>query len=224
MPGGKILGFCIIDEEESETFSLSFQVLYIHRNRLKKLPESLGNLTKLQSLDASSNNLKELPSSLGKLVRLRTLDVTKNAKLAKVPKQLGQMRACEKLLLDAKGFQYPSAEICAEGTEAIMRFLSKGKSYILSTHFYMATEPLILPFQDGGRIQFLFFLFFTHNPFRALTKRTARGFGLAYCGLTAFCASFRRFFFVALDSFWRDFATKRKAKKSARDWKQPQTG
>lgn len=104
----------------------SLRVLYLHHNKLKKLPDSIGDLSRLQSLDLSANALKELPSTIAKLKRLRTLDVSKNVKLKKLPKQLGQCHSLDKLVgPDLQAVQYPEANICKQGTEAIMRFLAK---------------------------------------------------------------------------------------------------
>ena len=74
----------------------------------------------------SSNQLKELPPSLAKLPRLRSLNVSANPKLTQLPKALCQVRSLDKLTLDAAAFQYPAAQVCDKGTEAIMRFLCKG--------------------------------------------------------------------------------------------------
>ena len=56
--------------------------------RLKKLPDSLGNLGNLQSLDLSHNNLKDLPAALGQLTRVRTLNLSHNPKLTRLVKQV----------------------------------------------------------------------------------------------------------------------------------------
>ncbi len=60
-------------------------MLYASRNRLKKVPDSIGKLKNLQSLDLASNSLKELPwSALGALKKLKTLDLSANPKLIKI--------------------------------------------------------------------------------------------------------------------------------------------
>lgn len=105
----------------------ALRVLYVHHNKLKKLPDSIGDLPRLQSLDLSFNVLKELPSTLSKLKRLKTLDISKNAKLKKLPKQLGHCHSLDKLVgPDLEVVQYPEASVCKQGTEAVMRFLAKG--------------------------------------------------------------------------------------------------
>ncbi len=100
----------------------------MHRNKLKRLPESLGKLRRLQSLDVSCNNLKELPcAALGSLPRLRTLDATRNPKLTRLGCELARARGMEKLLVDPAKMVTPSKEVCAKGTEDIMRALCKGE-------------------------------------------------------------------------------------------------
>ena len=44
-----------------------FQVLHLSHNKLKKLPDSIGDLKMLQTLDVSHNSLKELPETLSKV-------------------------------------------------------------------------------------------------------------------------------------------------------------
>ena len=105
----------------------SLQVLYIHYNKLKKLPETLANLKKLESLDISHNNLKELPNGLGQLARVRTFNLSGNPKLVRLNKQVANMRSVEKMVIDTANMVYPSSAVCKEGTEAVMKFLCKGE-------------------------------------------------------------------------------------------------
>ncbi len=57
---------------------------------LWKLPESLGKLTQLQSLNLSFNQLTVLPEWLGQLTQLWSLDLTGN-RLTALPESLGQL-------------------------------------------------------------------------------------------------------------------------------------
>ena len=41
--------------------------------------------------------------------------------------QIGQMRSLSELLLDGLALSYPDAKVCRDGTEAIMKFLCKGR-------------------------------------------------------------------------------------------------
>ncbi|WP_342204885.1 hypothetical protein [Serratia ureilytica] len=45
---------------------------------LTRLPENIGELTALRSLDLRANRLSDLPESLGELSRLRKLDLRWN--------------------------------------------------------------------------------------------------------------------------------------------------
>ena len=83
----------------------------------------------LQTLNLSHNSLKDLPDTLSNLSRLKTFDITYNPKLKKLPKSLAKCHAIEKFLVtDGNAVQYPSSDICQKGTEAIMKFLCKGKT------------------------------------------------------------------------------------------------
>jgi GTPase SAR1 family protein len=66
------------------------QTLYLSRNQLTALPESLGLLTQLQWLDLFSNKLITLPSSFGRLRQLETLLLGSNP-LAELPMPLREL-------------------------------------------------------------------------------------------------------------------------------------
>jgi internalin A len=63
---------------------------------LTELPESLGQLTQLQTLDVSNNQLTALPAALGQLTQLQLLDVRVN-QLTALPAALGQLALLQKL-------------------------------------------------------------------------------------------------------------------------------
>ena len=117
-------------------------MLHVHRNKLKKLPDSLGKLGRLQTLDASGNALKDLPwSSLGGLPRLRTLDLSGNPKLRRLGRDLARARGLERLSVDSEAMQHPDKGVCQGGTEAIMRFLCKGEEgFVLSLREHMCSK------------------------------------------------------------------------------------
>jgi internalin A len=66
------------------------QSLNLSRNNLTVLPDWLGQLTQLQSLRLLGNRLTTLPESLGQLTQLRSLDLDNN-QLTALPESLGQL-------------------------------------------------------------------------------------------------------------------------------------
>jgi hypothetical protein len=74
------------------------QSLDLSDNRLTALPQSLGRLTHLQSLDLSDNRLTALPQSLGRLTHLRSLNLSYN-QLTALPEWLGQLTQLQSLNL-----------------------------------------------------------------------------------------------------------------------------
>ncbi|MFZ4661008.1 MAG: COR domain-containing protein [Caldilineaceae bacterium] len=72
--------------------------LDLSHNKLTTLPASLGHLTLLQSLDLSHNQLTTLPESLGQLTQLQSLDLSHN-KLTTLPESLGKLKQLKLLNL-----------------------------------------------------------------------------------------------------------------------------
>jgi internalin A len=66
--------------------------------KLTMVPESLGQLTQLQSLDLSNNKLTALPDSLGQLRQLQSLSLNNN-KLTALPDSLGELSQLGELWL-----------------------------------------------------------------------------------------------------------------------------
>ncbi|MEP3115459.1 MAG: leucine-rich repeat domain-containing protein, partial [Nisaea sp.] len=79
--------------------------LDVSGNRLGSLPDRLGDLTALTSLDVSSNRLGSLPDRLGDLTALTSLDVSRN-QLGSLPDRLGDLTALTSL--DVSGNQLGS--------------------------------------------------------------------------------------------------------------------
>ncbi|MEK6261045.1 MAG: COR domain-containing protein [Planctomycetota bacterium] len=77
---------------------LSCRYDIINAEKLTELPESLGKLTRLQTLNLSNNRLTALPESLGKLTRLQTLNLSIN-RLTVLPEWLGQLTQLQTLNL-----------------------------------------------------------------------------------------------------------------------------
>jgi Leucine-rich repeat (LRR) protein len=74
------------------------QSLNLGSNQLTALPDWLGQLTQLQLLNLSGNQLTTLPASLGQLTRLLSLDLSRN-QLTALPEWLGQLMQLQSLNL-----------------------------------------------------------------------------------------------------------------------------
>ena len=77
----------------------SLQTLDLSDNQLASVPEALGQLSSLQSLELTNNQLASVPEALGQLSSLRTL-LLDNNQLASVPEALGQLSSLRTLWLD----------------------------------------------------------------------------------------------------------------------------
>ena len=78
----------------------SLTSLDVSSNELTSLPESLGNLTALTSLDLGYGRLGTLPDWLGNLTSLTSLDVSSN-ELTSLPESLGNLTALTSLDLSS---------------------------------------------------------------------------------------------------------------------------
>ncbi len=91
------------------------QTLSLSHNKLTALPESLGQLTQLQTLDLSYNQLTALPESLGQLTQLQNLDLSDN-KLTALPESLGLLTQLKRLYLGANELT-PLAQLLGQLTQ-----------------------------------------------------------------------------------------------------------
>lgn len=75
-------------------------------------------------MNVAKNNLKQLPETLGKLKELTTLDISQNKTLQKLPKSLGCAQQLEQLNIDGLNLSYPPQDILNGGTIVIIAFLA----------------------------------------------------------------------------------------------------
>lgn len=71
---------------------------YLHGNNLQSLPDSVGELVSLQVLDIGNNKIRNLPKTLGKLPSLRSLVAVYN-QITCFPKELCNLKTLSVLML-----------------------------------------------------------------------------------------------------------------------------
>ncbi len=98
------------------------ETLILSGNRLTELPAGIGRLTQLNTLDLSGNQLATLPEELGALANLRQLDLAVN-QLTRLPPTLGNLGNLQ--ILECFGNQLvslpPSLTRCHNLTELRVR-------------------------------------------------------------------------------------------------------
>jgi Leucine-rich repeat (LRR) protein len=90
----------LIELPESLGQLTQLRSLNLSGNQLATLPEWLGRLTQLQSLNLSSNQLATLPEWLGRLTQLQSLNLSNN-EVAVLPEWLGRLTQLQSLALFA---------------------------------------------------------------------------------------------------------------------------
>lgn len=100
----------LIELPESIGQLTQLQSLSLANNSLSAVPESIGHLAQLQSLDLSDNQLTELPESIGRLAELKFLYLENND-LSGLPESLKNLAALEKLYLHGNGALDLPAEV-----------------------------------------------------------------------------------------------------------------
>ena len=70
--------------------------IYLWETDIEKIPETIGKLTSLQSLDVSNTQLTSLPESIGNLTGLTSLDVS-NTQLTSLPESIGNLTGLHRL-------------------------------------------------------------------------------------------------------------------------------
>ena len=102
----------LAEEKIAEAHRTGATELELSSMKLTELPESIGQLTKLQKLDlgrdwekglSEINQLIELPESIGQLTQLQTLDISNN-QLTELPESLWKLTQLKKLDLSHNEF------------------------------------------------------------------------------------------------------------------------
>ncbi|MFS7969733.1 putative leucine-rich repeat domain superfamily [Helianthus anomalus] len=90
----------------------SLITLDLSENRLVALPSSIGNLSSLTKLDLHSNKIIELPESIGDLLKLTHLDLRAN-QLTSLPTTFGKLFCLEELDLSSNNLSSIPESICS---------------------------------------------------------------------------------------------------------------
>jgi Leucine-rich repeat (LRR) protein len=93
--------------------------------KITELPESLGELTHLQSLKLSNNQLTALPQWVGRLTQLRSLDLSSN-QLTMLPESLARLMQLESLDLSYNQFAMPPEPLSELAQLRELNFHSNG--------------------------------------------------------------------------------------------------
>jgi len=79
------------------------QILNLSYNKLMKLPECIGNLSRLINLQLMSNQLNSLPETMGNLSALQILNVGDNW-IKLIPENIGNLTTLKELVLFSNNF------------------------------------------------------------------------------------------------------------------------
>ncbi|XP_061102935.1 leucine-rich repeat-containing protein 28 [Conger conger] len=144
--------------------------LYLHSNNIVIVPEAIGNLAKLQSLDLSDNALQVICPEIGRLRSLRHLRLANN-QLKFLPPEIGDLRELETLdvsmnmlsTLPARLHQCLSLQ-CLTADRNGLRCLPRQLTQLHSLNeLSMATNCLASLPLDLGRSRELQFVFVDNN-------------------------------------------------------------
>ena len=110
--------------------------------KLTELPESLGQLTQLQSLDLPLNRLTALPEWLAQLTHLQSLDLSGN-QLTMLPQELVQLSGLNHLYLHGNPALGLPSEVLGPNRENVRDTNAKpaAPQSILEYYFSALDEP-----------------------------------------------------------------------------------
>jgi len=150
---------------------VNLKTLDLRSNQLSEsIPASIGNLTNLQTLILGSNKFSgPIPSDIGKLVNLKSLDLLRNQLSESIPASIGNLTNLQHLNLGSNQFSGPIPEWIGN--------LTKLKQLNLRSNQLSESIP-----KSIGQMASLEYLFVNNNP--DLTGEFYR----TYCKLNIFAA------------------------------------
>ena len=96
--------------------------LTLHFNKIRQIPDCIGELRNLEELNLSYNLLTELPESMGRLKKLRILTLQHNG-ITYLPSCIALLPAIQALDLYKNPLTFPPAEVVELGLEEIQSYL-----------------------------------------------------------------------------------------------------
>jgi len=72
------------------------EFLNAESNKLKNIPDSIGNLNSLKELNISNNNITNIPDNIGNMIKLETLNANHNY-IKTLPDSMGKLTSLQKL-------------------------------------------------------------------------------------------------------------------------------
>lgn len=96
----------------SELINFSNKLIHLHfsNNQLTSIPESIGVLTLLRTLDVSLNRIETIDAAIGKCIRLRRFDFSKN-RVEYLPNEIGSCVLIEEFIASDNQLSYIPPEI-----------------------------------------------------------------------------------------------------------------
>jgi Leucine rich repeat len=109
---------------DPSSFIYTVTILHLNHNRLQHLPPEIGMMRALERLFLQHNELSTLPTAIGMLTNLKALNVCSN-RLSELPIELCNCDMLEMIaIVDNPNMIKPPADVCSEGTQAILQHLS----------------------------------------------------------------------------------------------------
>lgn len=94
------LCFCSLKEVPPEVFTQHIKEIYLNMNRLRCLPDSIGQAKSLINLQLESNDLQSISDNIGEIDQLKVLCISGNYNLKKLPDSITNLESLTMFLHD----------------------------------------------------------------------------------------------------------------------------
>ena len=102
----------------------AIHTLVMTNNRLETLPDGIGRLRHLKSLDLAYNSITDLPAAIGECVSLEELNLIRNPMLRSLPLQFCKLLNLKFLDLDHESMVSPPEAVTRRGAKEVVRYIS----------------------------------------------------------------------------------------------------